>query len=179
MYLVVGTGRSGTSSVARVLHERLGVNMGGPGRRTESNPRGDYERKGTRRISLEYLRGYVSLAEWRDGVRKIAGSLKEPWGVKFPPSAYMLDEWFRLFPDARTIWAQRDLTLTANSMMRWYGFTEHRARFEVGSRLHLLTLFLRDRDVLEIDFTGHLSDEEIVARLTNRWSALNTTAVSP
>jgi hypothetical protein len=42
--LVVGTGRCGTSTVARVLHEQLGVCMGSRFREADANnPRGFYE----------------------------------------------------------------------------------------------------------------------------------------
>ena len=40
-YLVVGTGRSGTSTVARVMHEKLGISMG-----NEFVPSNEFNEKG-------------------------------------------------------------------------------------------------------------------------------------
>jgi len=43
-YLVIGTGRSGTSTVARVLHEKLNVFMGYHfPETTDQNPKGFWE----------------------------------------------------------------------------------------------------------------------------------------
>lgn len=177
MYLTLGTGRSGTTAAARIMETRLGIDMGGPGRKSASNPGGDYERRWARNLTLEYLRGFRPLDSWRYEMQLRSDEMDEadqPWGIKSPIACMMIDEWLALYPDARIIWAQRSLEKTLASYMKWYNQGESRARLDIGARTHALQAALRDREHLVIDFTERRSDAEVVRLIAKRWPALHT-----
>ena len=98
--LVTGTGRSGTSTTARILHERLGVCMGhefikAKGKKLSRNPLGFWEEihermtkmtkglaKGT--VSAEQWRGYLDAAHDRHGCKSKLRGYKHPRLAEIP-----------------------------------------------------------------------------------------------
>lgn len=166
MILVVGTGRSGTSAISRVLQERLGVDMGGPGKISESNEKGDYENSFFRnKIDIPYYRNQISKKEWFRRAHAFAEEMEEPWGIKDPRNAYFLDMFLEAFPEATIIWSWRNPEDVAQSMYKWYaghgGIDVDIYRQETASRLWHLTNHLAGVEYLPINMTEHREEETL------------------
>lgn len=179
--LVVGTGRSGTSCVARLLEEELGVDMGGPGNLDrESNPRGDYEDPELKDLDMAFRRGHVTRARFEAQLREIAADRADPWGAKHPANATHLDAWLDVFPGAVLIWARRDLEDTAQSWIRWYGTDPEKARRVVGRRDQAIAELLTRRGPrvphVTLNFTPYVEEGPLVEFLRlflERWGVLD------
>lgn len=170
MILVVGTGRSGTSVTSRVLQERLGVDMGGPGRKSPSNTLGDYENRDFRNsIDIPFEENNINLREWKYRVRRFAYEKEEPWGIKDPRNAHFLDKLIEVLPEAHIIWCQRDFDETVASWRKWYGgsMTVENIKREIKSRLADIEEALVGKIHLELDFTDRWDEGELAEYLYN------------
>lgn len=167
MIVVVGTGRSGTTAASRTLQEKLGVDMGGPGRKHKSNPTGDYEDRHLRNnIDAPYHRGNITREEWESRLLEHAAKKEEPWGWKDPRNAHFLDEILDIFPCAHIIWARRRFGDVVESWMKWYNRTAEAASLEIEARLRGIQNALRKhgKDALKIDFTNHVDETELAVQ---------------
>jgi hypothetical protein len=168
--MVVGTGRSGTSAVAGVLHF-LGVDMGGPFMRApEDNPYGTFEDREFMALNDRALHGQIQKNDWLENLSKIekknAGHL---WGRKDPATAYFLNE---LAPRGyRFVWCLRNRQDTVNSYVKCYrtshGYDENRAREIVKSRTELLAEHLPQHRTLKVKFETLIKDPESTVKLIN------------
>lgn len=134
--IVVGPGRCGTSTVARLLVE-LGVDMGTGFRADPSNPDGFYEDRYIRTLDQARLAGRLSPEEWSQAMLRVAGmrdARPGRWGWKDPRTAELISDVVRLFPDALFVRCYRPRKDTIASCMRWYGFTEPQAAEMVDRR---------------------------------------------
>ena len=108
MILALGTGRSGTSDVARILEEQ-GVMMGHRFHMgDEFNPRGYFEDRDFQELNMMYV--MLGLGEnpkgdqlklWLDRFNKLINTRQEPWGLKDPGIAdfpELLDHYMKLNP---------------------------------------------------------------------------------
>ncbi len=129
MILVLGTGRSGTSEVARALDE-LGVNMGNAFHMGDKfNPKGYFEDREFQALNLSFYMMHLDTTEqempwqlWREQFEKLIAKREEPWGLKDPGIAdfpKLLDEYLKLNP--RIIHTVRDKEDTIASLMRFKG----------------------------------------------------------
>jgi hypothetical protein len=182
--LVVGTGRSGTSFVAKCLEE-IGVDMGGPGTVRDETPDGDYEdielraeedsllaefaaaRKLGSDSDAETVVGFA-VRDFRDGVVGILDPRARPVGYKTTRGHQTLGYWLELFPAARIVWAHRDPEDTARSFARSYGRDFESSLHTVHHRLRELPKRLAGRDFLAIACTARRDPEE-VRDLLARW----------
>lgn len=158
---MVGTGRSGTSEIARICEELLGLDMGGPGEQTETNPDGRYERAEVVALDRQLIGGEISEGEWRDGMREIAASLEGPWGLKHPANCKFLRLHYQIWYDAPTIWAYRDTEATAESFSRAYGRDVESCRNTVRRRRRALDQTLATKNPLIIDMTERRDPDEL------------------
>lgn len=178
--LVVGTGRSGTSVVARLLQEDLGIDMGGPGNtERESNPGGDYEAQEFKRLDHQLRRGRITRTRFVGEVRRAGARRTPPWGAKHPANAVHLDAWLEAFPEAVVVWAQRDHADTVASWRRWYG-TDPDVAWRVVRRRHRAigeALKGWSGPRLVLDLTEKVQEEALAALLQvflQRWSVIPT-----
>lgn len=181
--IVLGTGRSGTSVVARVLEERVGIAMGGPGEYRPETPDGDWEDRVVRRATEQYHAGDRSRESWAQALKVRAlerGGSGDPWGFKLPLLSLHLPELLDLFPHSRLVWAQRSIEDAAASFARAYGRPLGSCRNTVRRRWARLTAGLLDYgdDVLRIDLTEPWP-HELLATLLRRWHALELPSPGP
>lgn len=160
--LVVGTGRCGSSCLARLLETELGVWMGGPGHVRESNPNGDWENADIKRHDTLLLDGDIGVTEWRRRVLQTTRTYPQPWGHKHPAMARYLPEQLDTWPTAVLVWAQRDHGDTITAWSKWYGRPEASCRNSIRRRLRALNAWVPHLDPLAIDMTERRDEDELV-----------------
>lgn len=167
MILVVGPGRCGTSTVARILHEDLGVHMGNSFREPdEQNPYGYYEDVAFRNLNAGFLEGTVPFPQFVDRLHTLITSRRgRPWGVKDPRLCYLAPYYLAACPERTTIIrCRRPAGEVARSMSRCYGWTDREALEETQRRDYLLDL-LDWRPLLDVLFYEPRSDDSVRAEL--------------
>lgn len=122
--IVVGTGRSGTSHIAR-LCQSLGIHMGDRFREPdETNPEGFVEDFDIRNLLQLKLDGHLTSEGLIDALKEIGATRNErgvPWGFKNPRVADCVPEVKAAFPDSRWIRISRPMREVVASMCRCYG----------------------------------------------------------
>ena len=169
MIFVVGTGRSGTSTVARILGE-LGYDMGesSPGWPMPRLNIGDtYEDSDFSRLNAAGLAGELDARAMGRALDQLGTQRVEPWGAKCPAIADFLPVYRKAFPRARWVWCYRPHALVLRSLMRVRPEippAEHKAMIE--RRLEALELELPENErTLTMHFTEHRTDAFIADRL--------------
>lgn len=160
MIIVTGTGRSGTSTVARLLHERLGVRMGerfDPP--SKSSPRGSYEDLDFRELHVAFQRGTVGLPGFRRGVELLVGERTEPWGFKDPRACHLLGLYLQ-WVSPIVIVCERPVEQVVASLHRHYHTPVEEARRETIDRLQQLEAVLRWYPRERRVWMGEQRDEE-------------------
>jgi len=113
---VLGSGRSGTSAVAGVLH-KLGVPMGEPFVQTTSaNSRGTFEDYQLYQLNREYLAN--GIADFDSWVEERSGP--PVWGAKAPTLSYTFNQIWPMLNDARVIVVTRSPAASISSYQRAY-----------------------------------------------------------
>ena len=165
MILVVGPGRCGTSTVARLLHERLGVNMGTTFRDPDTtNPQGFYEDLSFRDLNADLLDGRVPFPQWHTRTTNMIRVRNgRRWGVKDPRLCYVLPFYLDTCEEAIVIRCQRPAAQVALSMARRYGWSVDEARAETDRRERLLDLV--NHSMHNINFTERRIEDEVVGEL--------------
>ena len=176
-YLVVGTGRSGTSTVARVMHEKLGISMGNefvPS--NEFNEKGYYEDVDFYRANLAFYDNQLFFGDWVCQIREILRErykAGKPWGFKDSRMASLLGAYFTFLNEPKVIRCKRDSELVIASMIRCYGWSESKAKSVCESRETALDRVLvgrNQKDILTIHFgENHLPDEMIAKLIQKKW----------
>ena len=147
--MVVGTGRCGTSAVAKIVHES-GISMGdlfAPP--DQHNPLGRYEDVDFKNLNKWRGLEQISRDDWWHGVVNLfqfRGGFKEPWGFKDPRAARFIDDYITLLRP-RFIWCKRDIDEVLASCRRCY--TTDMVEV-VKRRWEMLQRHLADQDVLEV-----------------------------
>ena len=172
--IVVGTGRSGTSTVARILHERLGVCMGH--HMKMQSPGGAYEDYLAHGLNRMIVATALSAGEWLR-VMSNCHEKCERWGAKDPWFLYWpISELHRLNPAliVRTWRSREKVTHSWLEVRRLRDLQE-----PPGMRAHFEQLYddREDRaeslkkqgfNVMTIRFDQQLSDEEIATQISGR-----------
>jgi hypothetical protein len=161
--LVVGAGRSGTSTVARILHENLNVNMSPPFYNNK------YESQLFRMLNRSLVLGEMNYKSWLPKVNELiiaAESEKRTWGFKDPLIAYTLGLYLSLLHRPVIIWAYRDVEQVSESMKKNYKWYQIQADKEAVTRTTMIYRCLSRVEHMKIDFSkGFISDERIEAAL--------------
>ena len=172
--IVCGIARSGTSAVARVLHENMGINMAQEFKPPDWRcPDGHYECAWIKSINDSFLAGNVSFPQWQENFVnyiKMRMSYQEPWGFKDPKVAFpLILGWLMgTFPaesGVKFVRPYRDLELVIKSNMRCWGMTESLSRSSATEFNRAVNNVLGRVDHIRIDMTERLSDEEIKQQL--------------
>lgn len=173
MILVVGSGRSGTSCIARLLHERLGVDFGGPGKIDKFTPEGGYARKGWMKPSEAYGEGQIGIETYKGELDPPINEMKEPWGFKHPYLSERVGPAVDLFRPDEIIWAWRDEEETMKSMVRHYSMDPENAYSQVQRRNHELRTSLHTTQYILINMTGHRPEDRLAVELYKRLEERN------
>ncbi len=164
MILVVGTGRSGTSTVAKLLHGH-GISMGNSFVTSSEHENGSsFEDTECKRINTDFLKNKMSYDEYIKRLCRYGRGKTEPWGVKHPAIVYVLGIYLQVF-DPVIIRCSRDREGVVESCMRCYGFSRERAEHLYDYRTVILDSVLGRIEHLDIDFTERLSEDDIWNRL--------------
>ena len=172
--IVVGTGRCGSSAVARVLHEQLGVFMGerfDPP--SASNPDGSYEDLDFRDLHVAFFRSEMALGEFRDQVERLMAVRHDArgaeWGFKDPRACHVLGLYLQWVSDVIVVEVRRDTDSVIDSIHRRYGTPVDAARRETFDRLaqldRLRALVQPRLDVTTLDSDG----PELIAVSGSPW----------
>jgi len=163
MLLVLGTGRCGTSDVARILHEELSVYMGSMFHLGDQfNRKGYYEDREFQSLHLSfYMMHLYEISEtdqpelwklWRERFQELLDKREEPWGLKDPGIAdfpSLLNEYLKL--DPKIILCTRDKEETIQSLMRFKGKSREEMERIYNQRYENNMKAVEGRDYLEID----------------------------
>jgi hypothetical protein len=173
-YIVIGTGRCGTSTTARLMHIKMGIYMGKDIFKTSKiNPLGFYEDELFKKANATFVYGKMVYDEWVRAVSEATckrRSLGQPWGFKDPMTAQLLGLYYGLFEDPKIIWCRRDEEETIKSLLDKCEYSQAEATEIVRVRNAIIRRTLKDRDHLEIDFTNHRTDEDIVGAIKDKWT---------
>ena len=173
IYLVVGTGRCGSSTVARIMHTKLGIKMGE--RFVEHEDHGGfYEDLDFYIINQQVYGGQISLVDWFNICQKLIIDRSEhdiPWGIKEPLMTYFLGQMISFLPEfPRIIWTRRARKLVVSSMIKNWKVSTNDAVDAFRGREEILKRMLLHLPHLEINFKeDRLSDDEIVSLIKDKW----------
>jgi len=178
-YLVVGPGRCGSSTVARLLHEHFGVCMGydflPPDQ--DQNPDGNYEDMHIVQIHKALILGHLNYREWIFNLQQIIYNRvtkKKPWGLKDPIMSYFISWWITFFDDCpRIIRCKRDEKLVLKSMEKAWDEVNHieEAKSLYKGREWCISHTLQYFPHLVVDFgtKKKISDKTIIKMIEDMW----------
>ena len=180
MIIITGSGRSGTSAVARMVHE-AGLAVGHDLiEADESNAEGYFEERGLVVVNDAILND-VGLNEWfaeasretildaararGDAMRELIETVTPAW--KDPRLCWTLEAWMELLPERpRVIVCLRSASEVAASTLRYYGqageeavrHVEHRWLSEYGRLLEIIDAY--ELDAISVEFAALNEDPE-------------------
>ena len=176
--IVVGTGRSGTSFVADVLHNDIGVCMGRQFRQPSKigNPNGYYEDLAIVRLNRDFLSNYITLGKFIRSLSMFVEkqvSMGIPWGFKDPQISDLIGIYLSSFSDPKIIWCFRDLDAVLNSFIERSGWKANQdaAKTVIMGRHTYLNRMLSHRDHLKIMFPAgeRLTRQHVAMLITDKW----------
>lgn len=170
--LVVGTGRSGTSTTARLLQERFKIKMVRSDflRADEWSPKGYFEDVRMKELSRKIMADKITPTEYARRARDwyTNGHEDVAWGFKLPQTCYHPPEVIDALDPIRIIACLRERTATARSIRTWrrgsFRLDETGGYRKYDERMAGLFKLLHGRQVLWLDFSEP-RDEEDLAQL--------------
>lgn len=167
---VMGTGRSGTSTVARLLHTEFDVCMGQRFRDPdEFNPMGYYEDLDLKNLNEQFLSGTLTFPAFATALEN---ELMHPWrrntnwGLKDPRLCELGGFYFAQL-DPIVIRCTRSKEQVVASLQKCYGYAEDVASKIFEGRENALDNLLRHRHVKLISFDQLKSDEQVGEEIEN------------
>ena len=173
-YIVVGTGRCGSSFVSGVLHNDLDICMGkemrGPG---PYNVDGYYEDIHFKKYNEMILVGDLTLQGWLKLIQQTIverRNLGKKWGFKDPRISELLGLYLTFFDKPRIIWCDRDKDLVINSLVKNYEYPVERAEMQYNARNMILNRLIPKTDHVKIYFNGEkVSKDTVIDIVTSKW----------
>ena len=182
--IIVGSGRSGTSTIARLCHEELGICMGHYLKDPDyMNPEGYYEDL----ISHALVRTMVDGSYTADRYLSLMNHFHKDcllWGAKDPWFLFLPDQTLLQLKPKLCIVAHRDLESTVKSWTKLYlGGTmpsgkklhhdgvvpeqvrQHYTKLTIDRQNKVARLHQLWGNTIIIDFTERVEEEEIVTRI--------------
>ena len=164
MILVIGTGRSGTTTVAKLLHEH-GISMGNSFATSSQHDCGyNFEDLECKKLNIRFVRNKIGYDEYIKELckygRKRQKETNGNWGVKHPMICRVLGIYLQVF-DPVIIHCVRNKEAVVKSCMRCYDFSLDQALLLYNNRIVMLDSLLGRIEHLAIDFTERLSEEYI------------------
>ena len=174
-YIVIGVGRSGTSTVARILHTKLDIFMGLEFTVNKiSCPDGTFEDIVFWNMHRHMLNGELSFLAWHITVQKLIIAREKlgiPWGWKDPVTSPLIGFYISFFDNLpRIIRCDRNKSLVLRSMKKHWKLTDDVALNKYQAATMGMDRVLKHVDHLVIDFgKDKLSDDEIISRIKSKW----------
>lgn len=186
VFLVLGTGRCGTSTVARILHEKIGVYMGDEFRD------GHYEDLAFKNINDSFLDGYrsdgnnihiVGFPEWYDKINQLIEKRNkehEMWGFKDPRATVLTGIFLALIYAPKIIICIRNEKDTIKSMVNNTNWDKELAGFVYRERSRAIDNLI-NKNHCRIAFNEKREDEwiENYIRKSFTWLPLNKSFGNP
>ncbi len=165
MIIVLGPGRCGSSTVARILHNHLQIPMGSRFRLADdSNLNGFFEDLDFRDLNHGALNNQFSMNHFQERVDQLVVKRSErwgemQWGIKDPRICHLWSHYNTYF--AKYIVCTRRPQLIIRSMMANYGWSESESKQLLATRLHGINKLLEGQDALRIDFSIRRDETEL------------------
>lgn len=171
-YLVVSNMRTGSSAVARVMHEKMGIKMFyQQAKADEFNPDGYYEDVGITNINEHYIRGSIDVFDLIKGINRyihIMEDMNVPWGLKDGRIAILSPMYKHVLPNARIIRVYRNGSDIIRSQIRKYGFTEEHIKRRIFMTNISIDAVWGDNIWASLNMTERRTDEEIENTIRER-----------
>lgn len=173
-YIVIGTGRSGTSFVAGVLHNDMGINMGEKFPKVNrTNPDGFWEDLDFLNLNVGFRNGNMTFLQFMQTMVEfitIRQARNLPWGFKESRMSMFIGLYLQVLDQPKIIWTQRKSALVIASLQDCYGFNEDRATGFYTSRMLMIGRTLQGRDPLIIKFgKERIGKSKIISAVKNKW----------
>lgn len=165
MILVIGTGRCGSSTIARLLHNNLQISMGERFREPDdSNLNGFYEDLDFRDLNHQILHNRITNDYFQKEIDRHVTKRRERWGgehwgIKDPRICNLWLNYKRY--NAQYIWCVRKPEMVVRSLVANYGWSGRESRHFVAHRLNSITKLLEGQDALRIDFSTKRDESEL------------------
>lgn len=175
-HIVIGTGRSGSSTVARILHNEMDVFMGHEFRKPDKkNPNGFWEDVEFASPNWKFLNGKIDYPTW---IEEIFGAiarrkaLDKPWGFKDPDATHFLGLYLSFFENPKIIRCKRKKGLVIKSLLKSFGYTQEYAENLHQNKEWILDNILSGKDCLTIYFSEiQTPDQKIIDLIKGKWNA--------
>ncbi len=173
-FIVIGVGRSGTSTVAGILHNIFQVKMADkfvPPNAT--NIDGHWEDMEFRDLNHIRMSGGIDRKQWLDSIKRLIKKREKqnvPWGFKDPRTSMFLDDYLKLFEEPLIIYCSRNRELTVASLKKCYGFTDEEAIELYNKRINSVKKHLKGKDYLEINFDNRVEEADIIKRINKKFN---------
>ena len=173
--IVVGPGRSGTTVVARLLHEEMGIDMG---EKFRSDPEGKcyFEDLDFRDLNRHFMDGRLSFNEWLQATERnvfVRKTAEKPWGFKDPRASYIMGLYLMLFNDPLFVRCRRNHEDVARSMSKNYGWPIVKALNMAKERDLALDRYLWGRKVVGLYFDEWQDEGRLCAVLKEHLDVYN------
>ena len=175
-FFVLGPGRSGTSTVARILHNHFNISMGEHFRVTdEHNIKGYFEDLEFKNPNELFINSGLPFPQWIIIIeREIAKRNGHDWGLKDPRLCYLLGFYICYIENPIFIRCERDPNSIADSMQKCYGWNRPNTIKTIFTRERYLNRLLKNRTVYTISFDQIRTDKEIIYELRKQIRCLNS-----
>ena len=161
MIIILGPGRCGTSTVARLLHTELNISMGTRFREPDaSNPNGFYEDLDFRDLNHHVLGNQIDIKYFQKRIDELVRSRTGLYGIKDPRISHLWQTYRRY--TAQYIVCTRRPQLIVKSLIANYGWPEVECKQLLATRLNGIDQLLEGRDALRIDFSDKRTDTELI-----------------
>lgn len=171
-FFVLGPGRSGTSTIARILHNHFKISMGEHFRPPdEHNKNGYYEDLEFKSANESFITGQLFFAQWITIIeREIKKRNGKVWGLKDPRLCYLLGFYLCYTENPVFIRCERDPNKIADSMQKCYGWLRDSTIKIIMTRERFLNRLLKDQKVFRINFDRQKTDNEIIRELKKQFA---------